>query len=220
MQLHKRCVASFLCILHSLTDCPLDVDTPLLQIPGAKFIRPEDNFGGGSVLLQTLKTGNEGKRTCLLIADVRNDPLGCLVNWLPIMSGFSGTSTIGYAFSYVFDHYFPEWCTHMVLLSLNRADDAVKFGFDTSLYGRHSLDYIIAVPLDQLRKYNKWRLAQQPPVGGLEVLPLDTLHHEAGLVKAHATALHEILTRKAGSVGRQAHNRFIGNAVPQEYLAM
>ncbi len=100
------------------------------------------------------------------------------------------------------------------------ADQAYREGFDSTLYGRNHLDYIIAIPLRALRRYDAWRKEQG--LDSFESPGVKVMVKSARIQQDHAVRLHEILLRIAlkrmtGAGAHEGTARRPGDALPYGY---
>ncbi len=103
------------------------------------------------------------------------------------------------------------------------ADDAYRDGYDLSTFGRHHLDYAIAITLKALRRYDGWR--RSAGKGEDAVVDIQTMVDEARLGVEDAHRLHEVLLRMRPVRGRGASvyrgsARRVGEALPSMYSAL
>ncbi|KAJ7287723.1 hypothetical protein C8J57DRAFT_1284683 [Mycena rebaudengoi] len=113
--------------------------------------------------------------------------------WVDLLSAWRNDSLFGYSLC----------ATH-----------ALKLGFDTTRYGAHGVDYILAVRLDTLRAAVTWERAH--PSGALN---LDILSNQLGISQDEATRMLEIRVRLGGRTGENrpktgGRSHYPGDALP------
>ncbi|TFK84978.1 hypothetical protein K466DRAFT_495608 [Polyporus arcularius HHB13444] len=156
-------------------------------------------IGPGELLALLQAPSTDRPRVCILFAHSGADPLGSPLEWVPFTSHLNERSTIAYAFD---------------------ADQAYREGFDSTLYGRNHLDYIIAIPLRALRRYDAWRKEQG--LDSFESPGVKVMVKSARIQHDHAVRLHEILLRIAlkrmtGAGAHEGTARRPGDALPYGY---
>ncbi|CCM00478.1 uncharacterized protein FIBRA_02512 [Fibroporia radiculosa] len=176
-----------------------DLNVPLGSIKWINLF-PQDQepiLHGGDELIARLES-TRNVRTCILIFHPGCDPRGSIVAWVPITAKLCATSIIGYAFP---------------------ADTTFINGYDITLFGRHHLDYIIAITIGTLRSYNNWRIAHEFRED--HIPSFDVLVSQVGLCADEALRLAELIKRsdtfqKKGHV-YEGNPKRIGAAAPYGY---
>jgi hypothetical protein len=105
-------------------------------------------------LRATLLNGNNNLDTLVLLAHQAYNDKGW-IQWAQLMSGMSANSSFGIAYVCVciFSRIAPTY-------SSRSADRDIVFERDRTLYGRHGLDYIIAIPNHALQVLASYLLTQ------------------------------------------------------------
>jgi hypothetical protein len=174
-RLVRACISSSFCLTASVLPAPNHIQIrqflmpPLSLLPLVAFDIHRSHYGNvwpdqSTRIIQhcrqlqaILLNGNNQINTLILLAHQAYNHLGW-IQWAKQMSGMSPDSSFGIGYVCV-----PVSISNILTYSFLSADRDIVFERDRTLYGRHGLDYIIAIPNRSLQVLSAYLSTRTSP---------------------------------------------------------